>query len=272
MITPFFGYIGRKVFRIKDIFVALFKDISGVYYLTRHTMKCSFIEPLKGRPVKWKSMWIQMEEVGVKSALIVFLTLFLIGVILAIQTAYQMSQFGALEYVGALVGVAITRELGPLLTALVMAGRVGAAFTAELGTMKVSDEILALETMALDPIKFLIAPRFLALIIMLPCLTILGNLMGIFGGFLVGVTTLGIDPVIYIDRSIEAIQVKDVFSGLFKSSMFALIIVMIGSYLAFIIEGGAEKVGQNTRSAVVTSMILIIIADMVFTAFFFFLE
>jgi len=272
MTAQFFGYIGRKAFRVKNTFADLFKEISGVYYLTRHTLYCSFIEPLRGKPIKWGSMWVQMEEVGVKSALIVFLTLFLIGVILAIQTAYQMSQFGALEYVGALVGVAITRELGPLMAALVMAGRVGAAFTAELGTMKVSDEILALETMALDPVKFLIVPRFLALIVMLPCLTILGNLMGIFGGFLVGITTLGIDPVIYIDRSIEALQVKDVFSGLFKSGMFALIIVMIGSYLAFVIEGGAEKVGQNTRSAVVTSMILIIISDMVFTAFFFFLE
>ena len=148
MTARFFGYIGRKAFQLKDIFTDLFKEISGVYYLTRHTIYCSLIEPLRGKPVKWNSMWVQMEEVGVKSALIVFLTLFLIGVILAIQTAYQMSQFGALEYVGALVGVAITRELGPLMAALVMAGRVGAAFTAELGTMKVSDEILALETMA----------------------------------------------------------------------------------------------------------------------------
>ena len=158
------------------------------------------------------------------------------------------------------------------MAALVMAGRVGAAFTAEMGTMKVSDEILALETMALDPVKFLITPRFLALVIMLPCLTVLGNLMGIFGGFLVGTTALGIDPVIYMDRSIEAIRVMDVVTGLIKSGAFAAIIVMIGAYMAFIIEGGAEKVGQNTRSSVVIAMILIIIADLVFTTFLYYLD
>jgi phospholipid/cholesterol/gamma-HCH transport system permease protein len=157
------------------------------------------------------------------------------------------------------------------MTALVMAGRVGASFTAEMGTMKVSDEILALQTMALNPVKFLITPRFLALLIMLPCLTILADTMGILGGYTVGVTILGIDSGIYIERSIDAMQIKDVLTGLFKSGVFAVIIVMIGSYMAFIIEGGAEKVGQNTRSSVVISMTLIIIADLVFTTLFYFI-
>ena len=211
-----------------------------------------------------------MEEVGVKSSTIVFLVSFLIGVILAFQSAHQLNRLGALEFVGALVGVAILRELGPLMTALVMAGRVGAAFTAEMGTMKVSDEVLALETMALDPVKFLITPRFLALLIMLPCLTIMADLMGIFGGFLIGVTTLGIDPVVYVNNSLDAMEIKDVVTGLIKSGVFAVIIVMVGSYMAFIIEGGAEKVGQNTRTSVVVSMILVIVADLVFTSLFFF--
>ena len=152
MVFNLFGYIGQRAFRIQSVFQNLFKEISGLYYLTIATLKCVFIEPLRGKSNRWPSVWVQMEEVGVKSATIVFLTLFLIGVILAFQTAYQMTRFGALDYVGALVGVAITRELGPLMAAMVMAGRVGAAFTAELGTMKVSDEILALETMALDPV------------------------------------------------------------------------------------------------------------------------
>ena len=128
-----------------------------------------------------------MEEVGVKSSTIVFLVSFLIGVILAFQSAHQLNRLGALEFFGALVGVAILKELGPFMTALVMASRVGAAFKTEMGTMKVSDELVALETIALDPVKFLITPRFLALLIMMPCLTIMADIMGIFEGFLIGV-------------------------------------------------------------------------------------
>ncbi len=265
------GHIGRIGYQAKDTSLDFFRDITGLFYLTRATLYCTFIEPLRGKPNKWGPVWTQMEEVGVKSTAIVFLVSFLIGVILAFQSAYQMAQLGALDYVGALVGVAVIRELGPLMTALVMAGRVGASFTAEMGTMKVSDEILALETMALNPVKFLITPRFIALLIMLPCLTVMADVMGILGGYLVGVTTLGIDSAPYIDNSLEAMKVKDVVTGLIKSSVFAVIIVMVGSYMAFIIEGGAEKVGQNTRTSVVISMILIIIADLLFTSIFYFL-
>jgi phospholipid/cholesterol/gamma-HCH transport system permease protein len=271
MVTHFFGYIGRKGFLLKEILEAFFKEISGLYYLTRETLYCTFIEPCKGKPIKWGPVWIQMEEVGVKSIVIVFLVSFLIGVILAFQTAYQLSQLGALEYVGALVGVAVTRELGPLMTALVMAGRVGASFTAEMGTMKVADEILALETMALNPVKFLITPRFLAIIIMLPCLTVMADLMGVLGGFIIGVSTLGIEASSYINHALDSMKVKDLVTGLIKSGVFAVIIVMVGSYMAFIIEGGAEKVGQNTRTSVVVSMILIIVADLLFTSLFYFI-
>jgi len=267
----FFGYIGRRSYQSRNTAIDFFKEISGLFYLTRATLYCTFVEPFRGKPNNWSTVWTQMEEVGVKSTGIVFLISFLIGVILAFQSAYQMSRLGALDYVGALAGVAVIRELGPLMTALVMAGRVGASFTAELGTMKVSDEILALETMALNPVKFLITPRFLALLIMLPCLTIMADLMGVLGGYIVGVTTLGIDPAPYINNSLDAMKVKDVVTGLIKSSVFAVIIVMVGSYMAFIIEGGAEKVGQNTRSAVVVSMILIIVADLLFTSLFYFI-
>lgn len=248
-----------------------FRHISGLYYLTKETLRVTFIEPFRGKSNKWGPVWIQMEEVGIKSTTIVFLVAFLIGVILAFQMAYQLARFGALNFTGALVGVAMTRELGPLMTAIVMAGRVGASFTAEMGTMKVADEILALETMALNPVKFLITPRFIALLVMLPILTVMADMMGIFGGFLIGITTLGIDPTPYISNSVESMKLKDVGTGLIKSGVFAMIIVMVGSYMAFIIEGGADKVGQNTRSAVVVSMVLIIIADLIFTTLFYFL-
>lgn len=265
-----FGYIGQRGYQSRDAAIDFFKEISGLYFLTRSTIYCTFVEPLRGKPNKWGPVWTQMEEVGVKSTAIVFLISFLIGVILAFQSAYQMSRLGALDFVGALVGVAVIRELGPLMTALVIAGRVGASFTAEMGTMKVSDEILALETMALNPVKFLITPRFLALLITLPCLTIMADLMGILGGYMIGTTTLGIDSATYINNSLEAMKVKDIATGLIKSGVFAVIIVMVGSYMAFIIEGGAEKVGQNTRSSVVVSMVLIIVADLLFTSLFYF--
>ncbi len=265
-----FGYIGRKGFDSKYALEDFFREISGLYYLTRSTLYCTFIEPLRGKPNKWGPVWVQMDEVGVKSSTIVFLVAFLIGVILAFQSAYQMAQMGALEFVGALVGVSVTRELGPLMTAIVMAGRVGASFTAEMGTMKVSDEILALQTMALDPVKFLITPRFIAIIVMLPCLTVMADAMGVFGGYLVGVNILGIASTSYIDNSLDAMQLKDFITGLIKSGVFAVIIVMVGSYQAFIIEGGAERVGQNTRTSVVISMILIIFADLLFTAVFYY--
>jgi len=266
-----FGYLGQRGYQSRSAALDFFREISGLYYLTRATLYCTFIEPLKGKPNKWGPVWVQMEEVGVKSTVIVFLISFLIGVILAFQSAYQMARLGALDYVGALVGVAVIRELGPLLTALVMAGRVGASFTAEMGTMKVSDEILALETMAINPVKYLITPRFLALLIMLPCLTIMADLMGVLGGYVIGTTTLGIDQAPYIHHSLEAMKVMDIVTGLIKSVVFAVIIVMVGSYLAFIIEGGAEKVGENTRSSVVVSMVLIIIADLLFTSLFYFI-
>lgn len=266
----FFGVIGRTAIGSKNIFPVFFGGLGGMYFLTMKTLHATFVEPFQGKPNKWGPVWIQMEEVGVKSTTIVFLITFLIGVILAFQMAYQLARFGALDFVGALVGVAITRELGPLMTAIVMAGRVGASFTAEMGTMKVSDEILALETMALNPVKFLITPRFLAILIMLPCLTIMADFMGILGGYLIGTTTLGINSIAYINNSLDAIKVIDITTGLVKSVVFAVIIVMVGSYMAFIIEGGAEKVGQNTRNSVVISMVLIIIADLFFTALFYY--
>jgi phospholipid/cholesterol/gamma-HCH transport system permease protein len=266
----FFGIIGRTAGDSKGKMLAIFGGLGGLYYLTLKTLKATFVDPFRGKPNNWGPVWFQMEEVGVKSTGIVFLISFLIGVILAFQTAHQLARLGAIDFVGALVGVSVTRELGPLMTAIVMAGRVGASFTAEMGTMKVSDEILALETMALNPIKFLITPRFLAILIMLPCLTVMADFMGMLGGYIIGTTTLGINSIPYIDNSIDAVKIMDIVTGLIKSVVFAVIIVMVGSYMAFIIEGGAEKVGQNTRQSVVVSMILIIVADLVFTALFFY--
>ena len=162
------------------------------------------------------------------------------------------------------------RELGPVLTALVIAGRVGASITAELGTMKVTEQIDALRTLAANPVKYLVVPRFLALIVMLPILTVYSDFIGMLGGYIIGVYKLLIGSTIYIKMTFDTLALKDIFTGLFKSVVFAGIICIISCYEGFMTEGGAEGVGKATTFSVVTSFILIIAADCLFTALFYF--
>lgn len=225
--------------------------------------------PIKGQTIGWKSTFEQMVKIGYESIPIVGLIAFFVGLIIAMQSAYQLQQFGATIYVANLVAVSITRELSPLLTAIVVTGRNGSAITAEIGTMKVSEEIDALKTMGFNPIKFLVVPRTLAMLIMLPCLTILADFIGIVGGYVISISTLDITSVRYINQTISALVFKDLFSGLIKSVFFALIIANIGSYEGFNVEGGAEGVGKSTTKSVVTSIFLIIAADVFFTGLFY---
>jgi phospholipid/cholesterol/gamma-HCH transport system permease protein len=211
-----------------------------------------------------------MAFVGAGSIVIAFFVAFFTGIVIAMQSAYQLSKFGANIYVAPMVAVSLARELAPVLTALVVAGRVGAAIAAELGTMKVSEQIEALETMALNPIRYLVVPRFLALLIMLPCLTIMADIVGIFGGFLVGVFNLKLDPYRYITFTFKYMLWKDVWTGLVKSVAFAIVISMIGCYMGLNTKGGAEGVGKATTLSVVTSFILIILFDCILTGIFFF--
>jgi phospholipid/cholesterol/gamma-HCH transport system permease protein len=162
--------------------------------------------------------------------------------------------------------------LGPVLTALVVAGRVGAAIAAELGTMQVTEQIEALETMALNPVRYLVVPRFLALVVMLPCLTVIADITGIFGGFLVGVFNLGLDPYRYITFSFQFMTWKDVWTGLAKSLAFGATISMVGCYMGLRTRGGAEGVGKATTLSVVTSFILIILFDCILTGVFYFTQ
>jgi phospholipid/cholesterol/gamma-HCH transport system permease protein len=262
--NKFFGYWGHLT-------LDFLKHVSSIYHMFRLTLKWTFIKPFQGKPIRWRYVFSQMDEVGVKSIPIVLVVALSIGIIIALQTAYKLKQLGGLMYVGSLVSVSMMRELGPITTAIVLAGRVGAAFTAEMGTMNVSQEIMALETMAIHPIGFLVVPRFIAILIMLPCLTIIADLVGIFGGYLVGTGILNIGGHLFISKCIEAIVVKDIISGLLKSIVFAAIIVMVSSYMAFIVEGGAEGVGKTTMLSVVASLISIFIADSIFTTIFYFI-
>ncbi|RKY27043.1 MAG: ABC transporter permease [Candidatus Omnitrophota bacterium] len=250
--------------------IGVFSSTGGVVILFLHTLYWVFIGPFQKKPVKLESVFYQMGFTGLRSVLIVFFVAIFTGIVLAMQTAYQLEKMGAVLYVASLVAISLCRELSPVLTALVVAGRVGSAISAELGTMKVTEQIEALEIMAINPVRFLVVPRFLALFFMLPCLTILGNLSGILGGFLVGVGSLNINPYLYLQTSFKYLELKDIYTGLTKSFVFAILIALVACFEGLNTTKGAEGVGRATTRTVVISFILIILADCVLTSIFYF--
>lgn len=231
--------------------------ILGLRDAARHPMR-----------MRWRETWLYMERTGLDAVPIVALISFLMGVITGFQAAVQLTQFGADIYIANLVGLSITRELGPLMTAIIAAGRSGAAFAAEIGTMKVSDEVDALTTMGLDRTRFLVTPKVVALLVMLPCLTLVADLVGILGGLLVAVTGLGLPVQVYVRQTRLAMSMWDVYSGLIKAVAFAILIAGVGCLRGFQARGGAESVGRITTSAIVAGIFLIIVADAVFTVLF----
>ena len=232
----------------------------------------TFVGPFRGRPFRFQRAISQAMQVGVRALPILSLITFFIGLILALQSAYELRKFGAITYVASAVAISMTRELGPLITAIVVIGRSGSAFAAEIGTMKVTEEIDALETMAIDPIHFLVTPKFVAMMIMLPCLTVWANSMGILGGALFGVAQAGFTVRSYVLSSLDALFLRDIASGLAKSIMFGITITAVGCHEGLSTGAGAEQVGRSTTRAVVVSIFLVILVDLVFTALFFFLS
>jgi len=221
-------------------------------------------------PLRAKAVIYELWKIGVKSWFIVALSSLFIGMVLAFQSAYQMQKLAAEVYIASLVALSVVREIGPVITALIVAGRVGSAIAAELGTMKVTEQIDALMTLAADPVRFLVVPRFLALLVALPLLTLWADAVGIFGGFLVGTMKLGILPSFYWKMTTIPLVFKDLASGLLKAFIFGVIICVVSCFEGFRTEGGAEGVGRSTTVAVVTSFILIIAADCLCTALFYF--
>jgi phospholipid/cholesterol/gamma-HCH transport system permease protein len=232
----------------------------------------TFIGPFVGRGPRRAHVVYQMDAVGAGSMGIVGLISGLLGLIMALQAAYQLRQFGANIFVANLVGVAMTRELGPLITAIVLAARSGSAMAAELGTMVVTEEVDALKVMAVDPRRFLFAPRFTAMVIAMPLLAILADVAGIFGGLAVGTVGLGISPSIYMEQTVRALHMSDVLTGLVKSFVFACVIVVISCQQGLSLRGGPEAVGRATTRAVVLSILIVIVADFCFTTLFFLLD
>ena len=222
------------------------------------------------RRVRWKDAFLIAETGGVNALPIIALISFLIGLIMAFQAAIPMRQFGAEIFVADLIALSTLRELGPLMTAIVMAGRTSAAFAAELGTMKVNEEIDAMSTMGLDPVRFLVVTRVIAILIMMPLLTIFANLLGIIGGSVV-LLSLGYPLVTYVDRIIISASYVDLLGGLFKSLAFGLIVAGIGCSRGLQTKTGASAVGVSTTKAVVSGFILIIITDGIFSVVYFYL-
>jgi phospholipid/cholesterol/gamma-HCH transport system permease protein len=217
-------------------------------------------------PFRLKRLFKEIDFVGSKSFLIVFVTALFTGMVLGIQGYYSLSQFGAEAALGVMVALSIIRELGPVLCALMVTGRAGSAITAEIGIMKITDQFPALEMMAIDPLKYVISPKILAGIISLPLLTAFFDLVGIAGGYLVGVKLLGVNEGAYVGKMVTAITFADIYGGILKSFCFGLLITWIASFMGFTAEPTTEGVSRATTNAVVLTSLSILIVDYILTS------
>jgi phospholipid/cholesterol/gamma-HCH transport system permease protein len=213
------------------------------------------------RPIRLHQWIQQMEQVGVHSLAVALLTASFTGMVMVLQTGVQLGRFQSETMTPGIAGIALLREIAPVLTSLAIAARIGAGITAEIGTMKVTEQIDALESMGTDPIHYLVVPRLVACMLMVPALTILADLIGIFGGCLIGVTKLGISFQSYLDITFHWVHPQDFYSGFLKTIVFGGIVAVIGCYLGLRSSGGAEGVGTATTRSVVASFILILISD-----------
>ncbi len=253
----FFGWLGRQsigfVTQMGQIALLL---VSASYWLVRP-------------PWRWRLFFKQMEFIGVHSVFVVALTGLFTGMVLALQTYYAFSMFSAESLVGATVALSMTRELGPVITALMVTGRAGSAIAAEIGTMRVTEQVDALHVMAINPVQYLVLPRIVAGVIVLPLLTIISDFIGVVGGYLVGVKILGINSAMFMNKIYEFLEGEDIYNGLTKAAVFGLLLTLIGCYKGFYTSGGAEGVGRSTTQAVVMASVLILMSDYVMTALMF---
>lgn len=255
--------------QIGDATVAFFHEVKLVLGFFGEMLISAGRVLRRPRTANWRELWPTMERTGADAVPIVLLINFLIGFVMAFQGAVQLKQFGANIFVADLVGLALARELGPLMTAIIVCGRSGAAFAAELGTMKVSEEIDALRTMGFGPMRFLVLPRALALMLVMPALTLIADLVGIIGGLFVGLISLNLTFSGYFYETQSAVTVWDVFSGLIKSVVFALVIALISCQQGLATSGGAEGVGRRTTASVVATLFALILVDAAFTILFY---
>lgn len=228
------------------------------------------IAPLRGQVFNVGEVFRQMIRIGVRALPMVCLTAFTIGFALAMLIAQEVAKLGAFILIPHLVCVAILQQLGPLLIGVIVIGRSGSAVTAELGTMKVSEEIEALRVMAINPVQFLVVPRFVAMLVMLPLMTVVGDYVGIIGGCAICHFAMDWDTAAYVMRSLDGTDVMELYGGLVKSLVFAWLIITIACHAGLHVEGGAEGVGLATTSSVVISILTMLVANAILTAMFFF--
>jgi phospholipid/cholesterol/gamma-HCH transport system permease protein len=240
------------------------EDLKFIFYFIGSVCFSLVYVCLHPKSLRTDDTFLSMEKVGVDALPIVGLISFLLGLIMAFMSSVQLQQFGANIYVASLVSLAMVRELGPIMTAIIVAGRSGSAFAAEIGTMKISEEVDALYTMGFDPTRFLVVPKVVASAIVVPLLTLFSNFFAILGGLVVGVFMLDLTANAYMAQTLKTLTLFDVFWGTMKSGVFALLIAWVGCLRGFQVKGGAASVGQATTSAVVSSIFLIILSDSIF--------
>ncbi len=245
--------------------------MGGIGYLTLDTARQTVLGVVRRPRIKVDETFFQMVRLGVRAIPIVVLVQFFVGMTLAFTLAPVLADYGQLGQLATVVAKAVFPQLGPLLAAVVLTGFAGAAITAELGTMAVGEEIRALEISAIDPVRFLVVPRVVAVMLMTLALTVLSNIVGTLGGLVVSTGILGIDPYQYYHTALEALLVKDVATGLIKGGIYGAIIVLVACYEGLSVGGDAASVGVHTTASVVRSIFLIIVANCAFTAIFFFI-
>ncbi len=241
-----------------------------VSVLMVETISWLVVAPLRGKGLRGRNAVENFVEFGVRSLPIVGMICFLVGVIIALQSSYTLEKWGANRFIAALVAVSALREMAPLMTAILITGRSGSAIAAEIGTMRVNEEVDALDVMGINPIKYLVVPKFLAMVLAVPCVTVVAMFVMILGGFLASSLIVGVQPSIYIGETLRSLVEKDLVIGMTKSVFFGVAICWVGVYRGFQVRGGAEEVGRQTTASVVTSIFLIIFIDLVFTVLFYF--
>lgn len=245
-------------------FIRIFEETGIWFQMLWRTLAYMF-----RRPFGPAEVLKQMVRLGVDSVPVVVLTSLFTGMVLALQTFNGFQRVHAESYVGSVVALAMLRELSPVLVALMVTGRVGSAMAAEIGTMRVTEQIDALYALATDPVHYLFVPRVIAGIIMLPFLTILGDGLGLYGGYLVAVKLMGANPVVYSSNTFQFLELNDFWTGLVKAAVFGMILTLTGCVKGFLTTGGAEGVGRSTTSAVVTASLIVLLADFFLTKIFF---
>ncbi|MBI2358263.1 MAG: ABC transporter permease [Deltaproteobacteria bacterium] len=258
-----FGFIGKRT-------ISVLKDLHTASKLINDTFYWTLVSPFRGKAIRVRATISEMVKTGYNSVPIVAVISFFVGIILALQAAYQLKKVGALIFVANLVGVSLTRELGPILTAIIVSGRSGSAFAAEIGSMKAAEEVDALISMGINPVRFLVVPKLIALMVMLPALTVFSGVIGIMGGLILSTAALDINAYHYFQQTVNSLLVKDVVTGLVKAWAFGVVITIVGAYQGFKVQGGAEEVGRRTTASVVASIFLVIVFDLFFTALFFY--